>query len=549
MNSALAREQLRSNRIRSLAAQHSRNYEDHSDEEIDQRSQGQEEDYARYKKAAGSHTATGVSLIGSFYKEISSSIKGLAPKLAKGIASTAGGYLQGASSSLNYGKRIVEADRQRGYQKELGGLGRVNQGMNIFKSIMPTAITGNLMKTMMTGAGSPVGLSSMFNPMMFGGMMGLSFITKMMTNRKIQKVNVTRKTMMQEQRRYSISGYMDQSIRMLTNKGALQPYEQLSLTLLSRIEANSIFQMLMWQMEEKKRRDKEDASDNYQTAQNKDIYGDDDIGAIGKTLNNLEDRVNLFNLKYNPLLQLTNFLVGRKLPKNVADTIEDRLNSQGSQKEAFDKESRLTGIRVEQLRLLDMDANRLTSSGKTYEQKMFSLASGQFEMLRFVGSRMRLLVSGMGITDTSNYDMDYDEGVFGKMVQGVKDVMMNIPGLNAMVNMTKGVLTFPMKLKEVILPNIVGKVKKTLFGKKFLDLQDQEYLEKKVGLHKSSDESAKEFMSYGLPNEIKKVVKVGYEQLTVLKNLYDVNQLIYKYNQKEIYINMMMINIIKNVKI
>ena len=201
MNSALAREQLRANRIRDLASSHSRNYEDTSEEERDQLEQEREADYNKYKKASGSHTATGVSLAASFYKDIASSIKGVLPKVAKGLSTSVGGYLQGASSSLNYGKRIVEADKQRGHQKELGGLGRVNQGMNIFKSIMPTAITGNIAKTLMTGAGSPVGLSSMFNPMMFGGMMGLSFITKMMTNRKIQKLNVTRKTMIQEQKR------------------------------------------------------------------------------------------------------------------------------------------------------------------------------------------------------------------------------------------------------------------------------------------------------------------------------------------------------------
>ena len=82
-----------------------------------------------------------------------------------------------------------------------------------------------------------------------------------------------------------------------------QPYEQLSLSLLSRIESNSIFTMLLWQMFEKQRIDKERAHHDIDDEQNKQIYGEHHgIGGIGKMLNDIEDNINMFNLKYNPIL-------------------------------------------------------------------------------------------------------------------------------------------------------------------------------------------------------------------------------------------------------
>ena len=524
----LSKEQQRLKRLREYQVEQSRKYEDNSQDGIDERNDEVEQNYNKYKRVAGGNIATAVGLSSSFHKEISNSIKGIAPSISKTMSSSLGGLMQGASSSIGYSKRIAEADRQRVHQKELGGLGRVNQGMNIFKSIMPTMITGNIAKGLMTGASNPVGLSSMFNPMMFGGMMGLSFLTKMMTNKKISNINVTRKALIAEQRRLSISHYIDAQVRSLSLKGAIQPADQLQLALLGRIEANSVFQLLTYQLLEKQRREKEESHDKYQQDSIKGLYGDEsEIGGVGKMLNKLEDNINMFNLKYNPILQLTNFLIGKKLPKQAVDEIESRLG-ENNERKSYEQHSRMTGISSDHLRLLDTDANQLAGKGVTYEQKMFVIASGQYEMMRFMGGKFRELLTGLGIENIGNSGIGYESGVFGKLTEGIKEVMMNIPGLNAVTNLTKGLFTGVMNFHGNILPKIVTKFKTMLFGQEFLDIQNEDHLEKKLGLHKTADEKAKDFLGQGLPTEVKRLVKVNYEQLVVLKNIYSVSEQLYQ---------------------
>ena len=77
MNSALAKEQLRIKRLREMAAEKSKEYEDKELETTDSDLDKREAEYQRYKKAATSHTATGISLLTGFRREISKSLKNI----------------------------------------------------------------------------------------------------------------------------------------------------------------------------------------------------------------------------------------------------------------------------------------------------------------------------------------------------------------------------------------------------------------------------------------------------------------------------------------
>ena len=110
------------------------------------------------------------------------------------------------------------------------------------------------------------------------------------------------------------------------------------------------------------------------------------------------------------------------MPKTAVDEIKDRMSSSGDKK-YYDAQSKVSGIQADQLRILDTDSKRLVAMGKTYEQRMFSLAMGQYEMLRFIGNRSKELVTAMGGESTRDYNIEYEQGAIGKLIDGLKNIL------------------------------------------------------------------------------------------------------------------------------
>lgn len=466
---------------------------------------------------------TAADMASSFMKPISEMLSDLGPQIAQSVGGalngTMGSFIQAAIKAPTTSQRIAGAQRDRTYERELGMTGRVSQAGNIASLANRSLITANLAKAMMFGAGGPIGsIMGMMSPTMMGATLAAQLGGGLLKARKMAAIQARRGTKERIEKENSLSTTLESQVNLLAGRNEISAADQLKIRLGMWTEAHTsvlplIFNELKYKNDQKEK-NIIGASDSYDEM----LYGKQ-RGLVGGALNSIEDGLMRFNATYNPLLQLSNFILGGfKTPKQFIDELR---NYDGDEKKYVRQESMRLGVSSDTFRLMNTDSNQLTGGGDSYEMKMFMLNAGQFDIQRMmVKELLTIRKQGLGVEDNAFYQgPDFERSIFGRMADTFSNTIGNIPGLNAIMNITKTALTLPQRLFGGI-GSAFSFGKRALFGQEFLDLQDPTELQKRLGHHKTDDQKFKEFVGGVLPSHLEELRSVNYKQLQAQENIF-----------------------------
>ena len=459
----------------------------------------------------------------SFMKPLANVLSDLGPQIAQSVSGalsgTMGAYLQAAIKAPTTAQKIAGAQRDRSFNRELGAIGKVSQAGNIMSMANRSLVTANLAKAMMLGTGGPSNsLVGMLNPTLMGATIAAQLGGGLMKARKLSRIQARRQSKEQIERENSLSTTLESQLNLLAGRNEISAADQLKIRLGMWTEAHTsvlplIFNELKYKNEQKEKNIM-GSSENYDEL----LYGKQ-RGVVGGALNSIEDGLMRFNATYNPLVQLSNFLLGGfKTPKAF---IEELRNYDGDEKQYVRSESMRMGISADTFRLMGTDSNQLTSGADAYEMKMYLLNAGQFDIQRMIAKELLTIrKNGLGVADNAFYQgPEFERSIFGRIADGLSDTLGNIPGLNAVMNITKTALTIPQRIFSGV-GSAFSWGKKTLLGQDFMDLQDPEELKKRLGHHKTSDEKFKEFVGGALPSHLEELRSVNYKQLETQENIF-----------------------------
>ena len=479
---------------------------------------------SNYKKISGMG-GMGAHLLGRV-NQVSDLLGSFAPIAQSALASI---------SSVSQNATDAAVRQQRGLARD------THTALSVFRKGMNTAFSLNLAKSAFLGG-------SVINPTMgvgaaaIGGISLLSSLAKRMTDTKTRG---RRQQTTALQKRYSSSNILEQQYyniqaqqsnqiptkdpqyTMIHILGQILSYQQLSA--ISNIHASGSATYIRFIYEHLKMKEDIKGVDTADLEESvmETMYGRGyDKSGLSKSLDVLAVGLENIQEKFDPLYQVTKFLFRGQLP-GQSDTGDESRN----EREYIRSVQLAKGIGNSESRLVIGDVSQFTT-GQSYEAKMLGATMGLLAMSQLQAKEAITMRHGMGIAKNAFNQMpDYEEGIFGKMVRGLENTIMSIPGLSALYNMTKTVFTLPMIMSDK-LSDSVDWLKTALFGQEFVDLQDNEELDKRLGLYKSTQDRAYEFMGKGMPTELKKQTTVAYEQLAVLKNTYDVTNLMYQIQSK-----------------
>ncbi|MCD6436404.1 MAG: hypothetical protein J7L15_08490, partial [Clostridiales bacterium] len=471
-----------------------------------------------------------------------------------------GGIFQGSIKGIGSASKISELQQQRQYEKELGGWGKTYQGAQTASLAMRSLYAANLAKNVTLGAigGTVGGINSAAKGLVSGGLgettkglvsgaisgsnsaMGLGsgtisgvqstilggamsplslgliatqLASSLMVNSKLKKLRTIRQSPDEIERKHSLSRYTDPMYKLGLITDQLKMPDQLEYQLLSFIEGHtsvlpSIYDNLNVEQQSKDKSSKKGQL-NYDAKTNIEKKG---------LANTITDNVSLLFAKYDPSVQLMNALVGKISPRKFIEQLKGGPQlSTVTDKEAKSL-SKQMGISSQSIKLLTIKSSNLIGSTKTYEEKMIMLTSGIYDINRLIGQEtINIRSQGFGI-DTKFGAVDKKK----TLSQKIGGVITNIPGIGAIANIIHDSATLMGNIGKGI-KGIINKVPEIAFGKKFLELSnDQEALDKEAGIYKSSQEKSTDFIAEGLPTLIEKIRSVSVSQLEMQGNIFNI---------------------------
>lgn len=491
------------------------------------------EQYQYSKQRAGGKAAIGADIAASFLPQISKAISGIAPAIADQISGgIAGSVAQVGMKGLGTQKKMAFSQVQRSMGDEMGMAGRGAQAFNTFSLANRSMMSANLMKALVTGQGgaSSSMWSMMGGPMMLAMMAG-QMGTSMLAAKKMRQITAIRKRANQDEQKHSMSKFLESQLSMLASQQQIQPADQMQIRLLMWIESHLSLLGLMYEMQDLEMQRKEKGTTGGERRLDEMMYGKGaNLSPLGKALNTVEDTLSTFILKFDPVTQLMNFVFGGgKTPRQALMEIQYGKGESADERfEAIDQASR-KGITVAQARLLTTDVSTMVSYASTYEEKMYLLSSLQTQLAQVQAQEMLTMRKGMGIIDNTFYQqgMNYEEGVFGRLMFGITETIGNIPGLNAIGNIFKTIGTVGSTLRNAGTKTLdFGR--KMLYGQEYMDVQDPEKLKQMTGQTKSIQEAAQEFTARGMPRQFEALRTLNVKQLVQLENIYGVTDALYR---------------------
>ncbi len=266
----------------------------------------------------------------------------------------------------------------------------------------------------------------------------------------------------------------------------------------------------------------------------KDILGEDDRGVILRGLDALERTLSTVKTKFDPFTQLTNFAFGLLrgkmiLPKHEVSKIAQIYGYDDEQKMMKEK-SETFGVAMDQTRLIHTPSKAIAEMASTFETKQMALASATLDINRFMlAELMTIRISGFGIEQ--NILNRKEPGVFKQFMTDMFDKLnpLNLPGINAIYNVAKGLGKFAFKTLPGI-PNQMFEMGKKalttgrdkLFGEEYSKIKDKDEWLKDAGLFSPVAERAQVYIADGLPEQIERIRSVLYNTYYIQEELLNV---------------------------
>lgn len=266
----------------------------------------------------------------------------------------------------------------------------------------------------------------------------------------------------------------------------------------------------------------------------KDVLGEDDRGVVLRGLDALERTLSTVKTKFDPFTQLTNFAFGLLrgkmiLPKHEVSKIAQIYGYDDEQKMMKEK-SESFGVAMDQTRLIHTPSKAIAEMASTFETKQMALASATLDVNRFMlAELMTIRISGFGIEQNILYRKE--PGMFKQFMSDMFDKLnpLNLPGINAIYNVAKGLGKFAFKTLPGI-PNQMFEMGKKaltggrdkLFGEEYAKIKDKDEWLKEAGLFSPVAERAQVYIADGLPEQVERIRSVLYNTYYVQEEMLDV---------------------------
>jgi len=489
------------------------------------------------------------------------------------LLGSTGGFYQGGMKSISNAGRVNKRMEMAKHAKELGATGTTKRATSLINDTMRMSYSANLMKGLMggqiaptssmkgsmvgginsmfgAGGGAPVaiasaagpgagqagigsaiagagnaaatGAGSMISPGMAAtvGLAALSMGSSMAANKKLRKLMVTKKTPGELERKYAKGSNLDSFYKSLRAQEQITPQQQLQYILLSYIEGHTsvLPELLSLNQQTSEGKDKAGKQLDGKYTKQTGISDDPDVLKHDSLLTTLENTLNLMITKYDPISQLTSFILTGSTPKKILEDIEKGKGLSKKELSEKDDSAHRLGISTDQFRLLGINSASLIAGLPSYEVKMLALASASYDMNRLIAQESATIRKhGLGVDHNSFNSPISKTGLFGKL----ENVVNLIPGLSAGYNVIKDTLLLPKKGAEFMKGLFKGGMN-TIFGKDFLRHKDQKELDKDLGFDKSAQVKATEYTAEGLPTHMEKVRTLAAQQLDIQYNIFDV---------------------------
>lgn len=483
--------------------------------------------YDKMRKFTGTQTWSHVSMAGSMAR----SIPGLQ-------GSMAGALLQSGTRGVSSSQNLAKSRARRQYEKELGAVGRADQLGRSINSLGRMSYSANLIKslgsTAMGGGASPTG-SALYSAV---GLLGMpaslalalpSLIGGIGASKKMKKIMAVKKQPDEIAREYSQAGNLDTFYKKLrSEEGGITPFQQLQYLLLAYIESHTspipAIYSLLDEKEQHKTKGSKVFKSSYGARTGMKEFDDDKDPKSESIFNKIEDSINKVISRYDPIVQLSNFIFGGKKPQDVLDDINKGKGPSGADRKKELESIKNVGAGKDQFRLMSINSMSLVSSARSYEEKMLALSSGQYDLVRFIAQEaITIRRHGFGVR-TNKFAQPIEKGgALGRAIAGIDHMLSNIPGLSALYNIGKDLINLPKKGTEFI-KGTFDKSMNVIFGKDFRRLQDRKEVDKELGYDKSLQEKAEEFAAVGLPTLLEKMRSLLAQQLETQHNLFNASK-------------------------
>ena len=475
-----------------------------------------------------------------------------------GAAKTAYGAIKNIPDALTTTKNIFSNSKNMSMES-MGELGKafgghvLGAGSNATLGGLQTLFSG-IGKQGIAGAASGVakGITNTTAPIKtFGGMLpssvglglaGLNFAASMVLSKKLALPKPKADPLLKEFARLSPTPSINSQLQVAIGSkdksiNASTQLQIFALSAIADISARSLpFLPKIYDVLDRTEQNKDKSVDDVDHEYDEIKKGKgSSLGIFGKSLAGVNNFLQEKTFKYNPVTQLMHTLFTGELPKTALAKFKRKNFETTDEKKSLRKQELTTGISVPTLRLIGLDSSMIRTRFRDPQAIQLGLLSGIYDLSRHSTKELITMRSGMGIHENMFHhglSASFEKGIFGTLAESIGSTITNIPGINAITNSIKSVINLPKTIFEGS-RKAFAFAKEKLFGKEFLELQDDTQLDKKMGIYKSMQEKATEFIAKAFPHELKKQTNVAYEQLAIQQNMYDVLNMTYQLQSGE----------------
>lgn len=450
--------------------------------------------------------------------------------LTETVTSMIGGIMAigNTFSSMAFRQRAMI---DKAYSKELGGAGKVTKGLDLFSAtsrlwtlpMIAMALMGKssgykgLTTTLSGLLGVGVGKASL-------GLAGASILANIIKSKKLAAISINQQTGSVAVRRHSKSRFLNSAIARATSAGQLSSGEQIQIQLMGLIEGHTSVLPEIWSFMDLNQQQKTKGA-KYTSGTIGDFITDDGKskgGLIDGILNRLLYTTTSFSYKYNPIEQLFTWIFQRKKPKEVMEELRGVFGIQQKELKAKEASARKKiGVSISTYRLMNLEPKNIIAMGSDPVVSLLSWIGMLNRSMLIETVTMRK--TGMGISQTFDMDDGFNktvrQKVGGFLKRRVLDPILNIPGINALYNVTSGIAKAPWKMGKA-LSNSILNFPSLLSGGVVDYIKDPRKLLEKAGIKKEDSERSVQFMAYGLPEVQEAIRSLIEEQLQVQQDTY-----------------------------
>ncbi|HQF37244.1 MAG TPA: hypothetical protein PLL26_06440, partial [Candidatus Dojkabacteria bacterium] len=270
------------------------------------------------------------------------------------------------------------------------------------------------------------------------------------------------------------------------------------------------------------REEKDKGKDTFEDSYEKEILGQDNRGLISRGLDRLEYGA-LRLQELNPIYQVSKTVVDLLTGKGFR-TSKDRI-AELRKFYGYDDEKQLTkekaeefGIAIDQAKILHTPSRSIANLAPTFESKKLAFLSAIFDVNRFMlAELMTIRMSGFGIDQ--NILHRKEPGVFKQFISEMFEKLnpLNLPGINALWNITKGagklvgkLIEAPNKLFEMG-KNALGSARDFMLGGSYLNLRDKDKWMKAAGLYTPQQERVDNYLGNIFPDQVERIRSVLFD--------------------------------------